>query len=308
MRLISCSKNVSSYLACISILALSVCQPNHENNTSFEKTTWIHGSADCEENTDPPIQVVRYDASTWILRQNKCVHYEAPFMFLFLGEKKALLVDTGATSDESKFPLYSTVAKLISVWEHGNKTSLELVVAHSHNHGDHRAADPQFEGKPNTTVAGLTQKDVIGFFHLQNWPNETSLIELGNRAIEIIPIPGHEPASLAFYDPSSQLLLTGDTFYPGRLYVQDWMAFKQSIQRLADFVSHHEVSFILGNHIEMTNTPSKDYPVGVKYQPDEHALPLGIKDLQTLNDSLKNLGSSPVRKVCGHFIVYPVPQ
>jgi hypothetical protein len=35
---------------------------------------WIHGSENCEENIDPPIQVVQYSSNTWILRQNKCTN------------------------------------------------------------------------------------------------------------------------------------------------------------------------------------------------------------------------------------------
>ena len=287
------------------ILLISLGTSNNQVNDFFEKTKWIHGSPNCAENTDPVIQVERYDASTWILRQNKCVHYEAPFIFLFLGEKKALVVDTGAPAEENKFPLYTTVRKIISDWEKENNTSLEVVVAHTHNHGDHRAADPQFEGKTKTTLVGLAPEDVIRFFHLQNWPNETANFDLGNRTIEIIPIPGHEPASIALYDTSTKFLLTGDTFYPGRLYVRDWMAFKNSIQRLTDFAAHHRISFILGNHIEMTNTPGKDYRVGTTYQPDEHSLALTIPDLQKLNDSLNTLGNTPVLKVYERYIVYP---
>jgi hydroxyacylglutathione hydrolase len=279
--------------------------PEQAANDFFKKVNWIHGSANCAENTDPAIQVVRYNATTWILRQNKCVHYEAPFMFLFLGEKKALLFDTGATADESKFPLYATISRIIMDWETEKHISLEVVVAHTHNHGDHRAADKQFEGKPKTSVIGLRSEDVTIFFHLKNWPDETATFDLGNRAIEIIPIPGHEPASIAAYDPQTKFLLTGDTFYPGRLYVREWGTFKNSIQRLTDFTASHDVSFVLGNHIEMTNVPGKDYPVGTTFQPDEHVLPLTPADLRELNDSLKITGTIPVLKIYNRYTVYP---
>ncbi len=290
------------YILLVSIFVLLRDVPEGD---FFTKTKWIHGSPNCAENTDQAIQVVRYNASTWILRQNKCVHYEAPFMFLFLGEKKALLFDTGTTADESRFPLYTTVRGIISDWETEKRTSLEVVVAHTHNHGDHRAADAQFEGRPRTTLIGLRPEEVISFFHLKNWPNESARFELGNRTIEIIPIPGHEPSSIAAYDPVSKFLLTGDTLYPGRLYVRDWLAFKNSIQRLTDFTSSHDISFILGNHIEMTNVPGKDYPVGTTFQPDEHILPLSTADLRELNGSLKTLGITPVLKIYNRYIVYP---
>jgi glyoxylase-like metal-dependent hydrolase (beta-lactamase superfamily II) len=133
------------------------------NTLHIEKIKWIHGSQDCDNNTDPPIQVVQYDNNTWILRQNKCLNYEAPFMFLFVGSDKALLMDTGATEDPKRFPLYKTVQAILNEWQRDHENKLELIVAHTHNHNDHRAGDAQFRGKPNTTVVGLKIQEVNAF-------------------------------------------------------------------------------------------------------------------------------------------------
>jgi hydroxyacylglutathione hydrolase len=270
----------------------------------LEKVKWLHGSEDCTKNKDAFIQVVKYDANTWILRQNKCVNYEAPFMFLFLGDKKVLLMDTGATEEESTFPLYKTINGLIADWQKENNKTVELVVAHTHSHGDHWAGDVQFKNKPGVTVVGLTEENVQQFFNLTNWPAKSASFDLGNRVVEIIPIPGHDKTSIALYDKQSRLLLTGDTFYPGRLYVRDWDAFKQSIQRLVDFTSSHKIDYLVGNHIEMSGTPGKDYPTGSTYQPDEAPLPLTVKDLKFLNTALKGM-EEPELKVFDKFIVSP---
>ncbi len=273
--------------------------------TNLNKTKWIHGAADCNVNTDPPIQVVQYNHNTWILRESKCVSFEAPFMFLFFGNKKAMLMDAGATFSATKFPLRKTVDSLVSKWEKDNNTQVELVVAHTHSHGDHIAGDMQFKDDPNTTVVGIKVEDVQSFFKLENWPLQSNKIDLGDRVLEIIPIPGHHKTSIAVYDYETKILLTGDSFYPGRLYVNDWQAFKLSTQRLVDFTSVHKISYILGNHIEMTNTPGKDYPVGTTFQPDEHILPLKVKDLLSLNEALIKLGDKPTREVHDVFIIYP---
>ena len=66
--------------------------------------SWIHGSEAAKYNTDPDIQVHAYDEHTYILRQNMAVHYEAPFMFLLFGGSRALLLDTGATSNPAVLP------------------------------------------------------------------------------------------------------------------------------------------------------------------------------------------------------------
>jgi hydroxyacylglutathione hydrolase len=276
-----------------------------QKTTDLNKTKWINGSADCKKNTDPPIQVVQYNYNTWILRENKCVNYEAPFMFLFLGHKKALLMDAGATFSEAKFPLRATVDSLVNNWEKTSHNQVELVVAHTHSHGDHTAGDVQFKNNPNTTVVGLKVEDVESYFKIENWPQQTSKIDLGDRVMEIIPIPGHHKTCIAVYDNETKILLSGDSFYPGRLYVNDWKAFKASTQRLVDFTSAHKISCILGNHIEMTKTPGKDYPIGTTFQPDEHVLPLTVKDLLLLNQALIKLGDKPAREVHDDFIIYP---
>ena len=295
----------NSILFLVLLINFISCKVSENKLTKLDKTAWIHGAADCKKNTDPLIQVLQINSSTWILRQNKCINYEAPFMYLFLGRKKALLMDTGATEDEKQFPLYATVKKLLDEWEKQINAPVELIVAHTHSHGDHVAADTQFRNKPLTTIVGLKVEDVVTFFNFKNWPFENCKLNLGGRVIEFIPIPGHQAASIATYDEKTKLLLTGDSFYPGRLYIKDWKAFSESTQHLCDFVTNHKVSYILGNHIEMTKTAGKDYPTGTTFQPDEHILPLKVNDLFLLNESLKKIGAIPKRETLADFIIYP---
>src|SRR4029078_11487050 len=87
------------------------------------------------------------------------------------------------------------------------------------------------------------------------------------------------PASIALYDRRTGILLTGDTFYPGRLYVRDTAAFAVSIDRLMKLLSRHRVAHMLGAHVENKRTPFQDYPVGTVDQPDEHDLDLGRAQL-----------------------------
>lgn len=296
---------INYFVIFILLLSFISCKIFHNRFANLDNAVWIHGAADCKNNTDPMIQVVQLNRSTWILRQNKCVNYEAPFIYLFLGSNKALLMDTGATENEIQFPLYETVIKLIEGWEKEINGHLELIVAHTHSHKDHKAADIQFINKPRTTVVGLKIDEVKTFFKFQNWPLENSKLDLGGRVMEFIPIPGHQIASVAVYDYKTKILLTGDSFYPGRLYIDDWKQFKLSIQRLCNFVSNHQVNYILGNHIEMTNTAGKDYPTGTTFQPDEHILPLKANDLFLLNKSLYHLGGNPKREIHDSFIIYP---
>lgn len=273
------------------------------------KVQWIHGSDPCSANTDPAFQIYRFDANTFILRENKCINYEGPFIYLLFGRDKVFMQDTGAAPDpnsQAAFPIYETVRSVIDRWLAANgRRQIRLVVTHSHAHGDHIGGDGQFVGKPDAVLVGTTPGEVQDFFGIENWPSQNTTYDLGGRVLNIIPIPGHEPSSIAVYDRSTKTLLTGDTLYPGRLYVRDWPAYKASIARLVEFSRTHEIARILGTHIEMTGTPEQDYPVRTTYQPQEHRLELRLAHLLELHEALNKLGAAPKLQPHRDFIIYP---
>jgi hydroxyacylglutathione hydrolase len=107
------------------------------------------------------------------------------------------------------------------------------------------------------------------------------------------------------HDRQTGILFTGDTLYPGRLYVQDSAAFTLSIQRLVDFTRGKIVAHVLGNHIEQTRTPYLDYPRGTVYQPDEHQLELGRAELLELNSALQEMRGKIVKTAFRDFTIWP---
>jgi glyoxylase-like metal-dependent hydrolase (beta-lactamase superfamily II) len=255
---------------------------------SLKQKKWNHGSVDCKYNTDPAIEVHQYDQSSYVLRQNKCVTYEAPFIYVLFGEKKVLVLDTGATESPVDFPLYETVKSLLEKQsEQSQNADMEILVIHSHGHRDHYTGDFQFEGKQNVTVVAPNRNGIDQYFGFNNWPEDVGYVELGGRKITIIPTPGHQEEAISIYDPQTKWLLTGDTFYPGAIYVKDWSEYKNSIARLASFTNSNEVSLVLGAHIEMTNKASEYYSIGTIYQPDEASLALMPKDLSVLHSALE---------------------
>ena len=157
----------------------------------------------------------------------------------------------------------------------------------------------------DTTVVALKAADVQAFFVFNNWPHDMVAFDLGGRVLDVLAIPGHEPSSIAVYDRRTGLLFTGDTLYPGRLYVSDAASYTRSIQRLVDFTRTRIVTHILGNHIEEARTPFLDYPIGTKCQPDEHALELGRAHLIELNDTLRDMNGAVTRMALRDFTIWP---
>lgn len=274
--------------------------------SNLHQKKWIHGSADCKLNADPAIEVFRFDRSSYILRQNKCLSFEAPFIFVLLGEEKVLVLDTGATQSALDFPLYKTVRALIRERsEQDEKIGKEIIIIHSHSHSDHYKGDSQFEGKPNVILVEPNYLAMTQFFAFSKWPDGEASIELGSRKLIIIPTPGHQEEAISIYDPQTKWLLTGDTIYPGYIYIKNWDAYKKSIARLVSFSNTHEVSDVLGAHIEMTDRAGEYYPIGTTYQPNEAALALAPENLAALNSALENTDKAQTI-VLNEFIVAPM--
>ncbi|MET7455530.1 MBL fold metallo-hydrolase [Streptomyces sp. NPDC005574] len=265
---------------------------------------WIHGSPSAKHNTDPDIQVHAYDEHTFILRQNKAVHYEAPFLFLLFGNERAVLVDTGATEEAEHFPLRRVVDGLIDTWRAAHpRERYRLLVLHTHGHADHVAGDGQFADRPDTEVVGAGLDEAWAFLGLAADPDRTVRLDLGGRELECLATPGHHEAAVTYYDPHTGILLTGDTVYRGRLYVDRWDDFRRSIHRLADFAGSRAVTHVLGCHIEMTTTPGRDYPVRTTYQPDEPPLEMTGEHLRLLRDAVDDIAGRPGTHVYDEFII-----
>jgi hydroxyacylglutathione hydrolase len=277
---------------------------------------WIHGSEAAKYNRDPDIQVHACDEHTYILRQNKAVSYEAPFMFLLFGASRCLLLDTGATENPAYFPLRETVETIMDGWlaGHPHPVDYELLVLHTHSHTDHTAGDGQFAGRPHTVVIGAKREAAWPYFGFADDPDSApdsapdfvAEVDLGGRVLDCLATPGHHQAAVTYYDRYSRILLTGDTIYPGRLYVFDWPAFVRSVGRLVDWCAQRPISYLLGCHIEMTTTPGVDYPVGWNYQPDEPPLELTTSHLAQLQETLIAHDFKPDRYVLPQMIITPV--
>ncbi|MFL5784156.1 MAG: MBL fold metallo-hydrolase [Bacteriovoracaceae bacterium] len=254
---------------------------------------WRAGAPDCEARgaKEPPYEVVAVDSSTYVLRQNKCLTFEAPFVYLYVGTKKAFLFDTGATYDDLLRKWVDDTLEKIP----GGK-DLELVVAHSHSHGDHTAGDSTFRNRPNTQIVGLAPDEVAGAFGIKDWPKGQGSLDLGGRKLDILAIPGHEASSIAVYDSKTKNMLTGDTFYPGNIFLSQatFPEFKDSIDRLHTFTQTHPVHDFLGAHVEMSAETGKDYSYGSTYQPNEHRLPLTQENLDELQNYLS--GNPPAQE------------
>jgi glyoxylase-like metal-dependent hydrolase (beta-lactamase superfamily II) len=263
---------------------------------------WINGVAADE----PQMQVQRYDENTYVIRQSIRTNFEGPFLYLLFGSERVLLIDSGAGG----LKVRPTIDAVIAEWTtHHRRTSMPLIVAHSHSHGDHHKGDDEFQDRADTTVVGLYPKDVADFFKIADWPNQIAPYDLGGRVLDIIPTPGHQSAHIMLFDRKTRLLFSGDSLGPYRLYIpmNEAKTYRDSIDRVAAFTRDKHVSWILGAHIEMTTKPAELIPDEAPSHPDEHVLEISYSNLPELQTALHAMGDSPVQQAHRDFVIYPRP-
>lgn len=129
--------------------------------------------------------------------------------FVLEGSDKAILIDSGMTT---KGDAAKNIAKTIV----GEDKVLELINTHTdmdHTAGNsgfdfcyiHEAEETKYRSTGNNSpVVTLTDGDVIN---------------LGNRPLRIIHIPGHTPGSIAILDINSRVLFSGDTVSDAVIYM-----------------------------------------------------------------------------------------
>ncbi|HEY9128040.1 MAG TPA: MBL fold metallo-hydrolase [Acidobacteriaceae bacterium] len=239
---------------------------------------WAYGSVCAATNKDPDIQIIAYNEDTYILRQNLCVHWEAPFTYLLFGNEGALLIDTGATEQSEYYPLRKTVDLLVDRWSRlRRRPEIPLtVVFTSAEDVAQNQGRKQFAGRPNTKLPPAPIAEMKAFYGFEeDWTRatiKTAKIDLGGRVIEVIPTPGTHKDGVSFYDPYNKFLYTGDLFYPGRIQIANLRDYIASLEQLIAWSCAHPVKWLMGGHIEMMFAPGRAYPRFTNYKPYERLL------------------------------------
>ncbi len=177
--------------------------------------------------------------------------------YLIEGTERALLFDTGNGIGD----IAGVVRRL---------TALPVSVLNSHTHYDHvggnfafttiYAMDTAFTrarqaGHDTRDIAvevspaalcrplpvGVTPENHRGRpFQVSSFIVEGSVLQLGQRQLEVMQVPGHTPDSIVLIDREAGLMWTGDSFYEGPIWLHapetDLAAYGASVAKLAAMV------------------------------------------------------------------------
>ena len=138
--------------------------------------------------TNPSISLLRPD--TWRIDDG------GVRFFLLCGAERALLIDSGMTVQNAK-----EIAQGL--------TSLPVSLLNTHADRDHTGSNEEFEAfYMHPDEEPVYRKSGRGGTVLPVRGGD--VIDLGNRPLTIVELPGHTPGSIGVYDERNRVLISGD--------------------------------------------------------------------------------------------------
>ena len=146
------------------------------------------------------VEVKRIDRNTWSFEES-IVRF-----FLLTGTERALLIDSGMETHNAR-----------ELAEGLTTLPLSLIITHADR--DHIGSNDEFDGfymAPAEAAHYYNAEKQKGMFR-PVWDGD--VIDLGDRPLSIIEIPGHTPGSIAILDEKNRRLFSGDTVQDGEIFM-----------------------------------------------------------------------------------------
>ena len=125
--------------------------------------------------------------------------------FLFCGKKRAALIDSGIESPDARMLAESL-------------TDLPLILINTHGDRDHISGNGMFDEVYMSPAEEENYRGRNGKGRIVPL-REGDVIDLGDRPLRVIDLPGHTPGSIALLDEKNRILVSGDTVQDSIVYM-----------------------------------------------------------------------------------------
>ena len=160
---------------------------------------------------------IQIDQNTWV--------FEEPIVrfFLLAGTKRAILIDSGMMTENAR-----ELAQ--------EKTELPILLLNTHADMDHIGSNAEFE------EFYMHPAEASNFYNTQKRTGKMipvwdgNQIDLGDRPLQIISLPGHTTGSIAVLDKNNRRLFSGDPVQDGNIFMfgvqREIHAYRHSLLKL----------------------------------------------------------------------------
>ena len=180
------------------------------------------------KGTAMAVTVNQIDEKTW--------SFEEPGVrfFLLAGSEKALMIDTGKFTEHVR-----GLAEGL--------TDLPLELLNTHADPDHTAGNGDFDHfymHPAEATNYYNSHPGTGEM-IPVWDGD--VLDLGERPLKIITLPGHTPGSIAILDVKNRRIFTGDPVQTGRIFMfglqREMHAYRISLLKLQTFADQFDLIY-----------------------------------------------------------------
>jgi glyoxylase-like metal-dependent hydrolase (beta-lactamase superfamily II) len=165
--------------------------------------------------------------------------------YMILGDSKSIVFDTGSGENQ---PINGF--KIKPIIDQLSQLPKTLLLSHFHFDHNQNISEFDFVGFPNLPFLrqSVTSNNIYNFtdedLFLGSYPSQVQVnewypintdIDLGNRIIQLVNIPGHTNESIAIIDKTNKMAFLGDYLYNGSLFLfdnNDITIYKESVNYL----------------------------------------------------------------------------
>ncbi len=170
-------------------------------------------------------EIIQIDSQTWRI-EDQGVRF-----FLLTGDREALLIDSGMTVHNAKEIAHSL-------------TDLPVRLLNTHADPDHIGSNQEFD------TVYMNPAELSNYHKTQRRTGDITpiwdgdVIDLGNRPLQVITLPGHTPGSVALLDITRRVLISGDPIQDGNIFMfgiqREICAYRHSLKKLERFMDQFD--------------------------------------------------------------------
>ncbi|WP_422362220.1 MBL fold metallo-hydrolase [Reichenbachiella sp.] len=193
------------------------------------------------------------DSQTWAIQEPKSS--QANVSYLIAGSDRAIMFDSGTGENKGQ-----DGSKMMYKVQELTQLPVTLLLSHFHFDHNHNVAEFDEIALPNLSFLkdGIGEGDVYDFSEAElfvgsrpatitvgEWLPLEKDIDLGERNIQIVNLPGHTRESVVIVDHNEKRAFTGDFLYSGALFAFDASDLRVYLRSMEKFLTIIDESYTL---------------------------------------------------------------